>query len=738
MKIFFLVLWILMSIVFVSIVTLPVSVTTQGALSIITLLALIVARVFGASRTFRVVVLGLASILILRYVFWRTTSTLPPIDEPLNFVPGILLYAGEMFSVALLALSLFLVARPLPDRPVRRLAPDEPRPSVDVFIPSYNESPELLVHTLIAARDMSYDGVKTVWLLDDGATMAKIDNPDPAISGPAQARRDELRHMCDVLGVRYLSRENNVMAKAGNLNNGLVHGSGDLVVVLDADHVPARDFLAKTVGYFNDNENLFLVQTPHFFINPDPIERNLGTFETMPGENEMFYGIIQRGLDKWNASFFCGSAAVLRRRALEDGNGFSGSSITEDCETALDLHAKGWESIYIDQPMIAGQQPETFSNFIGQRSRWAQGMMQILLLRRPFLMRGLSLSQRLGYLSSTLFWLFPLARMTFVIAPLFFLFFGLQIFNASGAEFLAYTGGFIAANFLLQNFLYGAFRRPLYSELYEYAQSPYLSRAVLSAIWTPSAPSFRVTSKDEQPREARMSEISRPLVGFFFLTCVGIAVTAWRLWTEPFNSDVLFIVGFWNMFNFIILGASLGAVAERGMFSSERRIRVDRPARMVLEQTPFEVVIDNASPGGARLLAHGEDVDGDGREDLGAMVARRARGHIEFRDFHEARLLSLPVELRNHAPGESGVSLGVRYLAEEPEDYQAIGDLLYANDENWRSFRDRRRGNVGVVAGLVAFIDLAVRQIDRAIRYSIAREREPVDGVEIVETRRQF
>ena len=59
----------------------------------------------------------------------------------------------------------------------------------------------------------------------------------------------------------------------------------------------------------------------------------------MPSENEMFYGIIQRGLDKWNASFFCGSAAVLRREALETTGGFTGISITEDCETALELHA---------------------------------------------------------------------------------------------------------------------------------------------------------------------------------------------------------------------------------------------------------------------------------------------------------------------------------------------------------------------------------------------------------------
>ena len=90
--------------------------------------------------------------------------------------------------------------------------------------------------------------------------------------------------------------------------------------------MPTQDFLQSTVGHFPKDPSLFLVQTPHFFINPDPLERNLGTFRPMPCENEMFYGVIQRGLDSWNAAFFCGSAAVLRREALMTVGGFSRQS----------------------------------------------------------------------------------------------------------------------------------------------------------------------------------------------------------------------------------------------------------------------------------------------------------------------------------------------------------------------------------------------------------------------------
>ncbi len=145
---------------------------------------------------------------------------------------------------------------------------------------------------------------------------------------------------------------------------------------------------------------MFLVQTPHFFINPDPIEKNLQTFTQMPSENEMFYRVIQRGLDYWNAAFFCGSAAVLRRKYIMEIGGISGDTITEDAETALTMHARGYNSAYIAKPMISGLQPETLGGFIGQRVRWAQGMLQIFLLKNPLVLPGLTLPQRLCYFSS--------------------------------------------------------------------------------------------------------------------------------------------------------------------------------------------------------------------------------------------------------------------------------------------------------------------------------------------------
>ncbi len=432
--------WAALALATFALVAQPFSVSSQLAIGTAGLILMFAIRTLRLEGFWKILFFSIGGVLVLRYVYWRTTSTIPSPGELQNFVPGVLLYAAEMYCVAFLTINLFVITNPLQ----RKRAP-EPRadnaPTVDVFVPSYNESKEILAATLSAAKAMEYpEGKLTVYLLDDGSTADKLNSDNPDVAQAAAKRHKELQALAQDLGVRYLTRANNQHAKAGNLTNGLIHSDGDLVVVFDADHAPCREFLRETVGYFAQDERLFLVQTPHFFLNPDPIEKNLSTFSRMPSENEMFYGIIQRGLDKWNSAFFCGSAAVLRRAALEEAGGFAGTSITEDCETALELHARGWNSLYVDKPLIAGLQPETFDAFIGQRSRWCRGMIQILLLKNPLTKAGLSLAQRICYLSSSMFWLFPVTRAVFLLAPLMYLFFDLQIYNASQNEYIGYTG----------------------------------------------------------------------------------------------------------------------------------------------------------------------------------------------------------------------------------------------------------------------------------------------------------
>ncbi|MGQ4565618.1 glycosyltransferase family 2 protein, partial [Acinetobacter baumannii] len=136
-------------------------------------------------------------------------------------------------------------------------------------------------------------------------------------------------------------------AKAGNINNALKQATGEFVAIFDCDHVPTRSFLQLTMGWFFKDKKLAMLQTPHHFFSPDPFERNLGRFRQTPNEGTLFYGLVQDGNDMWDATFFCGSCAILRRSALDEIGGIAVETVTEDAHTSLRLHRRGHTSAYI-------------------------------------------------------------------------------------------------------------------------------------------------------------------------------------------------------------------------------------------------------------------------------------------------------------------------------------------------------------------------------------------------------
>lgn len=704
----YVIVWAFVAAVVVALITLPISLQAHLIASTIVIAAMILLKFLRPLGVWRLIALGLGTAIVLRYLYWRTTSTLPPVNQIEDFIPAMILYLAELYNIGMLFLSLFVVSMPLPSRKAPPLDPEN-APTVDVFVPTYNEDADLLATTLSAALAMNYPaGRMKVFLLDDGGTDEKCASSNFVAATEARTRRTELQALCEGLGVTYLTRARNQHAKAGNLNNGLANSTGDLIVVFDADHAPARDFLTETIGFFGADPRLFLVQTPHFFINPDPLERNLKTFNHMPSENEMFYGIIQRGLDKWNAAFFCGSAAVLKREALDEVGGFAGRSITEDAETALTLHSTGWNSVYVDKPLIAGLQPPTFASFIGQRSRWAQGMMQILIYHRPLFKRGLSLPQRLCYTSSALFWMFPFVRLVFLIAPLFYLFFGLEIFTASGAEFLAYILGYMVVNLLMQNYLYGRYRWTWISELYEFIQSVYLLPAIISVMLKPSKPTFKVTSKNETLATRRVSELGTPFFVIFGVLSLGLLATYWRTIAEPYNADTTVVVGYWNILNLLMAGCALGVVSERPEGRSSRRFPVQRRGEIVAEGKSVPMMTEDASVGGVAIRVMSSEYD---KMPVGSAV------QISFETTIDMPRGQLPVRVARVQRDDKGVLLGCRYENTTPLHSRMIADLVFSDSETWSKFQKSRRQNIGVILGTLRFLRIAIFQTSRGLSY---------------------
>ncbi|MCC3583284.1 glycosyltransferase [Microcoleus sp. PH2017_30_WIL_O_A] len=289
-------------------------------------IAWLIMRVSPVPRTWsRVAVIGILLVLVTRYLLWRSLTTLN-VSNPLDGVFSIGLFLLELFLLLTNILQLFLMLR-VKDRhsEANRLAIDivEGRftPAVDVLIPTYNEPAYILKRTVIGCQAIDYAN-KKIYLLDD-------------------TRREEIRQIAEELGCEYRTRANNHHAKAGNLNHALTHTQGDFIVVFDADFIPTKNFLIRTVGFFQDPK-VALVQTPQSYYNADPIARNLGLDNVIAPEEEVFYRQIEPLKDGAGSVVCSGTSFVVRRSALEDAGGFVTESLSEDYFTGIKLSAKGY------------------------------------------------------------------------------------------------------------------------------------------------------------------------------------------------------------------------------------------------------------------------------------------------------------------------------------------------------------------------------------------------------------
>ncbi|MFZ5806763.1 MAG: UDP-forming cellulose synthase catalytic subunit [Verrucomicrobiota bacterium] len=616
---------------------------------------------------------GMGVFLVGRYIWWRTFNTLET-DGAASFLCTWALYLAEVYSVIFCLWGIIVNFSPTHRNSLPMQGDRDVFPSVDVLIPSYNESQEIIETTLIAAAQIDYPREKLqVYLCDDGGTDDKCKTLEAA-----RQRHESLQTLCRRWGVGYLTREHNHRAKAGNLNEALKRTKGELILVLDVDHVPSGDILKKTVGYFQRDPKLFLVQTPHFFINPDPIERNLKTYEYMPRETDMFHLYVQRGLDFWNASFFCGSAAVLRRVCLEENGGFSMETVTEDAETSLALHARGYKSVYLPIPLVAGLAPETFKDFIRQRTRWAQGMIQLLLLKKPWATRGLSFMQRFCYTGLGCFWFFSYARIIFLLAPIAYLLFGIKIYHTDAWGFVVYVVPYLAAMISLSNCLFGHVRWFFISELYEILQSFYCVRAIARAIWNPRSSHFHVTAKGVELKKDSISALSIPFYIIFALTWMSLFFGVARLWCEPAAAGGVLGAMFWGLLNAIWMTSAIGALFERKQIRKTPRISKLCGAELTADARVWKGFSWDISVGGASLVFPGVH---HARLPLGSQAVLRLREGREH--------LEIDVRIRRFEKKSDNVIVGVEFIPQTQEARSEKVRFILGHSERWKDMQDR-------------------------------------------------
>ncbi len=574
-------------------VTTPMSVSHQGLFGLITVVAMLVLlRLRANSKPIAIFLILLSAAISTRYLYWRATETLV-FQSWLEAALGYGLFVAELYAWVILILGYIQNIWPL-ERKVAPLPADTASwPNVDVYIPTYNESLQIVQDTVLAAQNLDYPRDKLkVYLLDDG-------------------RREAFAAFAAAAGVGYITRNDNHHAKAGNLNHAMTMTQGELICIFDCDHVTTRGFLQMTVGSFVAEDDLALVQTPHHFYSPDPFERNLSVGERMPSEDELFYGLIQKGNDYWNATFFCGSCAVIRRSALEEIGGFAVETVTEDAHTALKLQRLGWKTAYLGVPLAAGLATERLSLHVGQRMRWARGMTQILRLDNPLFGRGLSLMQRLCYLNAILHFQFALPRIVFLTAPLAYLLIGQNIIAASAGMIFVYALPHLAHTLVLNSLLQGRYRFSFWAEIYETVLSFHLVKVTLVTLLSPRRGKFNVTDKGGLLPEGFFDfKVVRPHLIVAGLLIVAIAWGIVRLvWNESFGIErnVMLLNLFWASFSLLMLLAAIAVARESRQVRATVRVDVELPTVAYRTDGHAETAITrNLSMGGALVELVGD------------------------------------------------------------------------------------------------------------------------------------
>ena len=558
-----------------------------------------------------------------RYLWWRYTSTIHA-DGAVSLFLSCLLLAAETYAFIVMVLGYFQVCWPLDRRPKRLPADRTTWPTVDIFIPTYNESLEVIKPTVFAAKNLDWPEDKiNVYILDDGS-------------------RDWVEAFAKAAGVHYIKRDEHNHAKAGNINNAMKHTSGEFITIYDCDHVPSSDFLTSTVGWLVHDKKIALVQTPHHFYSPDPFEKNLHLDRAMPFENSLFHDYIQKGNDTWNAVMFCGSNAVMRRSALEEIGGIAVETVTEDAHTSLKLNRRGWKSACISKPLASGLSTESLSAHIGQRIRWARGMIQIFRLDNPMLKKGLTLPQRLCFMNAMIHFLHGLPRIIFLLAPLPYMFFDIYVIYATAAAIFAYVIPHMVHAAITNQQLQRGYRYPFLGGVYETVLSWYILLPTTVALIFPHKGKFNVTAKGMTIDKKYVDwRIATPVLILMVLNLLGLAIGIYKTVTaaDPQVSTLIINIA-WIAYNLLVLGAAFAVAVEEIMEHPLPRVPLkagavvitddgSRHAVPVVEFSQTELVLD------LKGLAVGESVaiemTGNGHTDtFKATVAREAKGFTEF------------------------------------------------------------------------------------------------------------
>ncbi|MGD1860605.1 MAG: glycosyltransferase [Leptolyngbyaceae cyanobacterium] len=629
----------------------------------------LIMRVSPTPQTWsRTIVVGILGVLTIRYLIWRTTSTLN-LGTPLNGVFSLGLFALELFILTSGLIQLFLLLRvrdrrQAADQLAQMVVSGEYRPTVDVLIPTYDEPEFILRRTVIGCQAMDYEP-KTIYLLDD-------------------TRRPAIRALAEELGCEYVTRPDNQHAKAGNLNHAIPQTQGELLVLFDADFVPTTNFLTRTVGFFQD-PHVGLVQTPQSFYNPDPIARNLGLEDVLTPEEEVFYRQIQRVRDGAGAVVCAGTSFLVRRSALDSVGGFVTEAVSEDFFTGIQLAAKGYRLVYLNEKLSAGLAAENIAAHALQRVRWEQGTLQAFFIKsNPVTIPGLKFIQRLAYFEGLLHWFSSIARVGFLIMPLAYAFLNVIPLRATESELLYFFVPFYLVQLSVFSWLNYRSRSALLSDVYSLVLAFPLAVTVFQVMVRPFSKGFKVTPKGTASDRYHFNwSLAWPLVVVFGFTALSLWINLGHC-LVTMASPVehwrgLGIGWLWSSYNLLMLGLALLILLDAPRPSPYEWFNLRRIAHV---KFPTVNGVETSTWGTTTMISEvGAEIELTKADTLPAALQPGQTVNLELADEH----FTLPATLVKHRTEKGLPVLTLQFAALDLPQQRQLVELLFCRPGQWQS-----------------------------------------------------
>jgi cellulose synthase (UDP-forming) len=543
------------------------------------------------------------------YLAWRVTGTLP--EGSLNWP---YLYALVFLTLELIqAYCMYQFQSRLVFHSDRRDEADrnegwygDTPPRVDILITTYNEAWSIVEKTVVGALAQDYPNFR-VWVCDDG-------------------RRPEFRRLAEEIGAGYITRNENLHAKAGNLNNALahlrtLHEKPEFVAVLDADFVPLRRFVSRAATLLKDPK-VGLVQTPQYHLNQDPLQAAFDVWQQWPDQQRYAFNVMLPAADARNAAYCCGTSFIARVEALTAIGDFPTEAVTEDMLTTIKMSMNGYRAVYLRERLTAGLAAEGMHEYVVQRGRWCLGSIQIGWWLTS--LGNKSLLQRILTMEPFLRWGgWSLMRALTMMGPIVFAFTGVVPFYGSVADLLLLSFTLLVFERSFVAWLSRGAALPVIQHSYNLLNAFAVIPALFKGLFDRNDRRFRVTDKGTVTAGRVIYwGVLRWLLAYLVLSILGV------LYGTGADGDLRPLFYVWTWLNCSTVTLAALACVEAPRRRTEYRYAADEPFRVNGRPgTILDLSLSGGRVRSSRLLRVGEDVSVSLRDvgDVSARVVRQAQ-----------------------------------------------------------------------------------------------------------------